>query len=79
MTEAKITIQLIRDTFGPGMNGASAFMDGRFVVLINDRLNEEEQEQAFLHEMLHVYRQDHFSTASVQALEAGADGTLSCH
>ena len=47
---------------------------GVFMVIINANLPEEEQEKAFLHEMLHIYRDDftRVKTENVQAIEAQA-------
>lgn len=75
----RITIDIERHPFPADFHGASAWLNGRFVVLLNENESDAEQERAFLHEMLHVFRGDHFNAASVQDLEASADAAVSCH
>jgi len=65
----RLEIEIIRRDFPDDMDGASAFMDGRYIVLLNSRKTQETQEKAFLHEMLHIYRGDHFSSDTAQKCE----------
>jgi len=65
----RLEIEIIRRDFPDDMDGASAFMDGRYIVLLNSRKTQEAQEKAFLHEMLHIYRGDHHAPGSVQEIE----------
>lgn len=60
MRERTVKLQLITAPLPPGIHGASATGDGqRFTVLINEDDDPERQEQAFLHEMPHIWRRDH--------------------
>ena len=72
----EIKIHLFHEHF-PVDGGASMVCtddSGVFMVIINADLPEEEQEKAFLHEMLHIYRDDftRVKTENVQAIEAQA-------
>lgn len=69
----RLTIDIDRHEMPADFHGASAWINGRFVVLLNANESEAEQERAFVHEMLHIYRGDHFSTASAEEVEARAD------
>ncbi len=70
----EIKIQLYHKHFPvDGVAGMACTDDnGVFMVIINADLPEEEQEKAFLHEMLHIYRDDFTRAKSlgVQEVEA---------
>ena len=72
MAIEKIRLNIVRDAFPQGMHGASGYIDGEFFVVLNTERTPAQQEEDFLHEMLHIYRKDHFSEASAQQVEARA-------
>lgn len=60
MNERKIDLRLVTTELPDSINGISApDQAGRYVILLNSRKSSQEQAKAFLHEMLHVYYQDH--------------------
>lgn len=72
----EIKIQLYHKHF-PVDGGAGMVCtddSGVYMVIINADLPEEEQEKTFLHEMLHIYRDDfsRVKAEGVQAIEAQA-------
>ena len=72
----EIKIQLFHEHFPVDSAFGMACLDtsGVYMVIINADLPEAEQEKAFLHEMLHIYRDDftRAQTEGVQTIEAQA-------
>ena len=76
----EIKIHLFHEHF-PVDGGASMVCtddSGVFMVIINADLPEEEQEKAFLHEMLHIYNDDFERVLSegIQRIETDAHEQL---
>lgn len=69
--ERQITLQLFRESMPGSVSGmCSDDGEGRYTVLINADLTAEEQMKAFLHEMCHVWNNDH-KRESVAEIEQG--------
>lgn len=57
------------------VNGCISKADNCYTILINEKCSSGEQEQAFIHECLHIWHGD-FEKSDVQGIEAEAHGIL---
>lgn len=74
MQERTITLRLITTPLPPGAHGMSAKDKGgddNYIVLLNEDDDPDAQQEAFIHELLHIWHKDHDRQgADVQQLEA---------
>ena len=63
-------LQIIKLPLPPTIDGASAKDGNKITILINDQKPQDQQTLAFLHEMLHIWHNDHDTeTSNVSRLE----------
>ena len=63
-------LQIIKLPLPPTIDGASAKDGNKITILINDQQPEDRQTLAYLHEMLHIWHNDHDAdVTSVSNLE----------
>lgn len=66
-----INLRFVKLRMPSSVKGASCKTpDNGYMVVINSGLSAGEQEEAFLHEMLHVWNGDHDREGNTQELEA---------
>lgn len=65
----ELNIHLYTEPLPETVRGVVTENQGYYIICINNLLSEEEQQQAFIHEMLHIYNNDFNSGDSVQAIE----------
>ena len=69
--DAMLNLKVVKLRMPSSVKGASCkTWDNGYMVVINSGLSAEEQEEAFLHEMLHVWNGDHDREDNIQELEA---------
>ena len=69
--DTMLNLRVVKLRMPSSVKGASCKTpDNGYMVVINSGLSAEEQEEAFLHEMLHVWNGDHDREENLQALEA---------
>lgn len=69
--ETMLNLRVVKLRMPSSVKGASCKTpDSGYMVVINSGLSAEEQEEAFLHEMLHVWNGDHDREENTQELEA---------
>ena len=75
-TERKLSIRLIKTALPDSINGfiSGSDADG-YIIAINSGLSAEDQECAFIHECLHLWRQDTVKDCSVDEIEREAHKT----
>ena len=76
MNERRITLRVIESREMPArISGISAPENPScpesddYLIVLNEKLNEEEKASAFVHELLHIWHRDHFAD-NVQRIEA---------
>lgn len=63
-------LQILKLPLPPTVDGASTRDGNKITVLINDQQPQDQQTLAFLHEMLHIWHNDHDTeTPSISNLE----------
>lgn len=69
--ETMLNLRVVKLRMPSSVKGASCKTpDNGYMVVINSGLSAVEQEEAFLHEMLHVWNGDHDREENIQELEA---------
>lgn len=69
--ERSVKLRIITHKLPASIHGLSAPDGDEFIVLINEAITPEEQREAFIHEMLHIWNKDHDrEKADVQVIEA---------
>lgn len=63
-------LQILKLPLPPTIDGASAKDGNKITILINDQKTQDQQTLSFLHEMLHIWHNDHAAdVTSVTNLE----------
>lgn len=71
MQEQKIMLRIIKAPLPRSIHGTSAKDGDAIIVLVNEDDDPDRQQEAFIHECLHIWHGDHDRTgADVQQLEA---------
>lgn len=71
MQDRKIKLRIVEQPLPQGIHGASVKDGDTIIVFINEDDTPDEQQGAFIHEMLHVWHGDHDQEGvNVQQLEA---------
>ena len=69
--DTMLNLKVVKLRMPSSVKGASCRTpDNGYMVVVNYGLSAEEQEEAFLHEMLHVWNGDHDREDNIQELEA---------
>lgn len=71
MTEELITLRLIRAELPRSVPGMSTRDGDTFIVVVNAAADPDQQQAAFVHELLHIWHHDHDKTGdALDQLEA---------
>ena len=72
-TTRKFTLQIVTAALPEGVRAMISGSDADgYIIMIDSNLSPADQEAAFLHECLHLYRQDTTSAADADAAEREA-------